>query len=541
MVGWFDPRVLAQSAWHVAVSNVFGRHSDTRLIEALATQKQEEFDYSAAERDFWFDFVADTGDGWDSTYAVANALAEPTLEVRHGSGETEHTHRGKVLMFGGDEVYPYPSRVEYESRTERPYRKAFAGRTDRPDIFAVPGNHDWYDSLIAFSRTFCRPERGFAGCNTRQTRSYFALRLPGDWWLIALDLQLGSELDEPQDRYFQEVARRMTAQSRIILCVPQPQWILEVAYPKFASYTEEPVVSYLESRVFHRHVRVFLTGDLHFYKRHENAAGVQKITAGGGGAFLHPTHAPSTKQLRDGFVEKAVFPNEATSRALAWRNWLFPFINPYYMILPAFVYALSAWLASEHLQPEHLTDMSTAFGNTVHAAIRYPLDGLWVLGIIGAFVFFTDTHVRWWRIIGGVSHALGQLGAAFVVGWSAYWLTTQVLGLTYTSWLQLLLSGAITFVLGGIVGGVMMGAYLFVSVQMFGRHSNEAFSSLRIRDYKHWLRLRIDDQGELSIFCIGMDRVARRWRAVSRGGEATYVVDDERATPPRLIDFVRVR
>lgn len=91
------------------------------------------------------------------------------------------------------------------------------------------------------------------------------------------------------------------------------------------------------------------------------------------------------------------------------------------------------------------------------------------------------------------------------------------------------------------MGGVMMGAYLFVSVQMFGRHSNEAFSSLRIRDYKHWLRLRIDDQGELSIFCIGMDRVARRWRAVSRGGEATYVADDERATPPRLIDFVRVR
>lgn len=541
MVGWFDPRVLTQSAWLVAVSNVFGRHSDTRLIEALATQRQTDFDYSAVEGDFWFDFIADTGDGWDPTFAIANTIAEPVLEVIHPDGETEATERGRLLVFGGDEVYPYPSRLEYESRTERPFRKAFTGRPGLPDVFAIPGNHDWYDSLIAFSRTFCRPERGFAGCNTRQTRSYFALHLPGDWWLIALDLQLGAELDEPQERYFQDIATRMTEHSRLIMCVPEPRWILEVAYPKFTSYTDDPVVSYLETRVFHRKVRVFLTGDLHFYKRHENAEGVQKITAGGGGAFLHPTHAPSTKQLRDGFVEKAVFPDEVTSRALAWRNWLFPAINPYYMVLPAFVYALSAWLASEHLEPGDLVDIETAFGSTVHAAIRYPLDGLWVIGIIGAFVFFTDTHVRWWRIIGGVSHALSQLGAAFIVGWTAFWVTTELMGLVYTSWLQLLLSGALTFVLGGVAGGVMMGGYLFVSVQLFGRHANEAFSALRIMDYKHFLRLRIDPRGALSIFCIGLERVPRNWKREFRGGEATYAADDPRATPPQLIDYVEVK
>ena len=43
-----------------------------------------------------------------------------------------------------------------------------------------------------------RPERGFAGCPTRQTRSYFALALPANWWLLAIDLQLGADLDEPQ-------------------------------------------------------------------------------------------------------------------------------------------------------------------------------------------------------------------------------------------------------------------------------------------------------------------------------------------------------
>src|SRR5678816_2202806 len=93
MVGWYDPRVLMQSGYQVAIANIFGRHSDTRLIEALASQPQAEFDYSSMEGtdegDFWLDYVADTGDGWNSTYAIADALAHPTLEVdHHGTKET---------------------------------------------------------------------------------------------------------------------------------------------------------------------------------------------------------------------------------------------------------------------------------------------------------------------------------------------------------------------------------------------------------------------------------------------------------------------
>src|SRR5213075_787135 len=137
MVGWYDPRVLVHSAYQVAIANIFGRYSDTRLIEALATQPQNEFDYSAEQGDFWFDYAADLGDGWNSTFAIADAIARPEIEVDHG-GKTERTHAGRVLIFGGDEVYPYPTRSEYEVRTETPYRLAFAGRA-RPDVFAVPG------------------------------------------------------------------------------------------------------------------------------------------------------------------------------------------------------------------------------------------------------------------------------------------------------------------------------------------------------------------------------------------------------------------
>jgi hypothetical protein len=539
MVGWYDPRVLMQTAYQVVIANIFGRYSDTRLIEALASQPQNEFDYSNHDGDFWLDYAADIGDGWNSTYAVADAIARPELELATDKGP-ENTRCGRVLVFGGDEVYPYPSRAEYEVRTETPYAQAFAGRA-RPDVFAIPGNHDWYDSLVAFSRTFCRPERGFAGCATRQTRSYFALKLPANWWLLAIDLQLGADLDEPQVRYFQNVATRMDDAARLIFCVPEPRWIYEDAYPNHSSYEEQSSTNFLEEKVFKRKARVYLTGDLHFYKRHENAEGVQKITSGGGGAFLHPTHAPATKHLRHGFEQRAAYPDEKTSARLTWRNFLFPFLNPKAGWLYAFLYAMSAWLASASLEASDLIDLHTALTAAMNAAIRNPLDGMWLVIIFAGFIFFTDTHIRSWRIAGGAFHALLHLAAAFMVGWWALLLTVRVLDLAYGSSLQLLVSGLVTCIAGGVAGSFILGVYLFVSIRVFGRHSTEAFSSLRIQDFKQWLRLRIDATGALTIYAIAIDRVPRRWRAGQRGASATFTAYDARATAPRLIEKVAVR
>jgi hypothetical protein len=134
-----------------------------------------------------------------------------------------------------------------------------------------------------------------------------------------------------------------------------------------------------------------------------------------------------------------------------------------------------------------------------------------------------------------------HLAAAFAVGWGALLLTVDVFELRYGSILQLLLSGFITFVIGGPVGAFILGVYLFASIRIFGRHSTEAFSSLRIQDFKQWLRLRIDASGALTIFAIAVDRVPRRWRNTQRNGEATLQAHDARATAPRLIDRVEVR
>ena len=528
MTGWFDPKVMAQSAAMLLTANIFGRHSDTRLIEALGSQPQDVFDYRGHAGDFWLDYVADLGDGWNSTHAVASAIAAESLL---------DTHAGDVLVMGGDEVYPYPSRNAYARRTETPYSEAFAGRSHRPDVFAIPGNHDWFDSLVAFSRAFCRPERGFAGCRTRQTRSYFALALPRDWWLLGVDLQLGADFDEPQLRYFHDVAARMGAAANIVLCVPEPQWVYEVTYPDYEAYTSR-TLDYFCNEVLRRPVAVMLTGDLHFYRRYSNADGRHKIIAGGGGAFLHPTHKPHTAQLQEGFTEQQCYPPKPTSSKLAWRNLLFPFINPKACLLPGLVYALSAWLASSRLNLADVDTVGHAFTSSLRVAVRDPLCGLWLLFVIAGLVFFTDTHSRAYRILGGAMHALAHLFSALVLAWLAMRFTTGSLHMVYGDPLQLLLSGALVFTAGGLVGGLVIGIYLLVSINLFGRHGNEAFSSLRGQDYKHWLRLHIDTAGELTIHALGIDRVPRRWKADADGRPQA---NDARATGVREIDRVSVR
>jgi hypothetical protein len=530
MVGWFHPPVLARSGVMVAIANLFGRHSDRRLLEALASQPQAIFDYTQERGDFWVDYVSDLGDGWNSTYSVATAMAQPSLRL----GD-DVTHPGRVLVFGGDCVYPYPSREAYEQRTEKPYALAFAQRTDCPDLFAVPGNHDWYDSLIAFSRAFCRPERGFAGCRTQQTRSYFALHLPHRWWLLGIDLQLGADFDEPQVQYFQRVAAAMEKDARVVLCVPEPQWMLRESYPRDESYTDT-ALQFLQTSILKRPVQVFLTGDLHNYRRHENADGVQKIISGGGGAFVHPTHVPRSRELADGFVERAAYPPRATSWRLAWRNLLFPFLNRTFFWVPALLYALSAWFASASLRPEDLETIQLAWLASLRAGLRDPFDGLWLIAVIGGFVFFTDTHVTWYRVLAGMTHAVAHLSAAFIIGWGALLFTTSMLGLEYGGIRQLALAGAMTFVSGGIVGSFIMGIYLLLSVQIFGRHSEQAFSSLRTQDYKNWVRLRVDAQGGLTVFGIGIERVARKWKKAASG---VWEPDDSRATAPHAIERVR--
>lgn len=177
MVHWYSPRNLLRIAFHAASSLVIGRRADFRYLEALGG-KPEIYDDYAKENELWFDYTADLGDGWNPTFAIASLLAQEEIQLRQSDGIVCTTHRGQFLVFGGDEVYPVASRDIYRKRLQAPYEIAsLPGATPHADLFAIPGDRDWYGGLSAFTRLFCQ-QRTIGNWQTRQARSYFALRLP---------------------------------------------------------------------------------------------------------------------------------------------------------------------------------------------------------------------------------------------------------------------------------------------------------------------------------------------------------------------------
>lgn len=579
MVGWYDPGQLVQTAQQVLISTIFGRHSDHRLMESLVAGSDTIYDYTfyykedrqgqdivdekRPRQEIWIDYVADTGDGWNSTYTVASCVSQPQLTLNDPDGNQHQTKQGDLLVFGGDEVYPTPSRKLYNERLIQPYETALrCTPPPHPHVFAIPGNHDWYDSLVSFTRLFIS-KHWFAGWWAPQSRSYFALKLPHGWWLLSTDVQLGSDIDEPQVGYFRKVAEQMRLQEtqektrvRIILCNAEPHWIYAKTYGKYDSAVyNENNFAFLEDKVLGRKVTVFLAGDLHHYRRHEvkekDGTTREKITAGGGGAFLHPTHGSDVSMLNGGYTLQSSFPDVTTSKKLCRYNLIFPFLNPKFGLLTGLLYMLTSWAVMADIGHYGMSQTGTAMNRAFHDTLISPVAVFWVLALFGGFWLFTDTHSKWYRRIAGFLHGFAHVIATFFIGWSATYLGVSVLvswkfhllGHPYT-WSfdfkhspQLILAGALIFIGGWIIGSFIMGVYLWVSLNIFGRHTNEAFSSLAIPDWKNFLRLRIDTSGNLTIYPIGIRRVARNWKARPAGETGPELVpDDPQATPPELIE-----
>jgi hypothetical protein len=154
-----------------------------------------------------------------------------------------------------------------------------------------------------------------------------------------------------------------------------------------------------------------------------------------------------------------------------------------------------------------------------------------VVLVVGGVILFTDTHSLWQRFLGGGVHAVAHLAAVFFVGVGA---SRLVAPCHLPVALELLAIGALVFAAGWITGSLVLGGYLFVSLNAFGRHNTEAFSSLAIADWKNFLRIHIDEQGAVRIYPIGIDRVPRRWQASPTGPR--LVSCDPQATAPRLIE-----
>lgn len=120
--------------------------------------------------DFSFLLLGDTGEGDYSQWA----LVPPLCRVADACD-------AQFIFLCSDVVYPVGDVNEYGDKFYRPY-----GSLQRP-IYAIPGNHDWYDDLSAFMSNFCEVKEipPIVGVDDpgATVRSVKTLRsVPGRYW-----------------------------------------------------------------------------------------------------------------------------------------------------------------------------------------------------------------------------------------------------------------------------------------------------------------------------------------------------------------------
>lgn len=527
MVRWFTPSELLRAGVKAGLSSLFGAYADRRELQALQPPRAGgpgDTLTAAGFHDFsqlpslWLDYVADLGDGFDATYTVARLLAEPSLTL-----DGEETRRGDLLVMGGDQVYPTANREEYQNRLWGPFEAALpddksaspAARAASPRLFAIPGNHDWYDGLTSFIRLFCQGRR-IGAWQTEQRRSYFAIKLPHDWWLWGLDIQLDADIDLPQQRFFWELASNpelMPRGSKVILCIAEPSWLYRRQQGEGHSHNLE----HFEKRILHanghEHV-VGLAGDLHTYARYQEAAPAnparpkQRFVAGGGGAYLYPSHqlpgslelpgltqADGSRRLErysldpTGSGEPALFPEPAISRRLAWGVLLFPWHNKAFALLLGGLYLLLMWLAhagslasfgtgssliSELARSWHPWEVLAVFWK----AVRYNVPFLMLaLACFGGLIAMADRRELIPRVkLGGIHAALHLFGAGLLLWLMAFgWGLVRELALAVgplVVWHQLLGAAVINVIamVAAAGAGALASAWLAARILREGGH-----------------------------------------------------------------------
>jgi 3',5'-cyclic AMP phosphodiesterase CpdA len=156
-ISWyFDTENWAAGLWNSWAEE----RTDTwreAMIRAVSADELEKVSARAfaisppgATGDFSFVVIGDTGEGDASQHSLRATYLDV---VRHPEV--------KFVVISSDVVYPTGSMRHYESNFWLP----FMG-TSKP-VYAIPGNHDWFDALEGFAATFLEPDAARAAMRAR--------------------------------------------------------------------------------------------------------------------------------------------------------------------------------------------------------------------------------------------------------------------------------------------------------------------------------------------------------------------------------------
>ncbi len=639
MVRWFAPKEILRGAYGEFFGRLFGTYADSRETQAALREPvvhhaqgpiigdrlgwidPDNFLIFCNDQlplhstgdgasELFVDYVADIGDGFSSTFTIARQMAEQTTVVTGDDGKPLELPKGRLIVMGGDEVYPAAGAEHYRDRTIGPYRTAFPpesstgpdGSDRRVPLFAIPGNHDWYDGLAAFLERFTVFQSGDdtsrrRGWSLHQTRSYFAVQLNETWWLWGIDIALNADIDTPQMQYFRQVAAMMPAEARIVLCTGKPAWFrrgergwfeqwLESMRERFGRYEPDPSdewnrLTYFLERTLGsaapEAVRLVMTGDKHFYARHEPTTEPDKptvVVAGGGGAYLASTlEAPRRLDLpwrfssldSTDYAVDAEWPDRGTSRRTGVTAlWRIPWGNPELGTVFGVIYTLFALAARagareafaetedvaepvEVLEPfmagPFWHDQFQVLWGAMHNIGAWAITGLMALALFA----MAKAHRRKWYVAVPASalhlffHGVAVTASAALAARLTRSIPTVDSPITRILWADSLIAGwptASFTILTGLIGaglGLLSFALYLVIMQYFRINLNELFVGMRLADHKHFVRLNVTAD-HIDGHVIGFDDIPDlnlRW------DDGRPVVDGDQPAPT-LVDTFRV-
>jgi hypothetical protein len=277
--------------------------------------------------------LGDPGEADGSQYAVIR----PMLEVDRALGSD-------FMVVLSDVIYPAGDVNAYVNGFYEAYREY-----EKP-IFALPGNHDWYDGLNGFMFHFCgaealgptayrqssysppervagmlwrkadRPDRTLLNEHRSRRGERGALDQPGPYWamdidgvrLIAIDTGIKGTIDREQGEWLLRVS--LSSDQPNVLLTGKPLWVDGEYKPtpiEWGDKSGPPEIDWDRRALPDRPIETVddivcheafgyvaaIGGDVHNYQRltvrvkAPEERRIEYIVAGGSGAYMSPTHA----------------------------------------------------------------------------------------------------------------------------------------------------------------------------------------------------------------------------------------------------------